>query len=93
MAPIGLKLGENTFQTIPDVSFFDVENFYLTIFFSDFSRLHWNTGDVVVGVQALFWIGAWGISRVKMSEAQDISRLEHTKTFSLGHGRSRNWST
>ena len=25
MAPIGLKLGEHAFQTIPDVSFFDVD--------------------------------------------------------------------
>ena len=27
MAPIGLKLGQNAFQTIPDISYFDVENF------------------------------------------------------------------
>ena len=26
MAPFGLKLWENAFQTIPDISFFDVEN-------------------------------------------------------------------
>ena len=27
MAPIGLKLWENAFQAIPDISFFDVEKF------------------------------------------------------------------
>ena len=26
MAPIGAKLWENAFQTIPDISFFDAEN-------------------------------------------------------------------
>ena len=26
MAPIGVKLGQNAFQTIPDISFFDAEN-------------------------------------------------------------------
>ena len=39
MAPFGLKLWGNAFQTIPDVSFFDAENvkknWGLTIFFSD----------------------------------------------------------
>ena len=25
MAPIGLKLGQNAFQTIPDISFFDAQ--------------------------------------------------------------------
>ena len=33
MAPVGLKLGENAFQTIPDVSFFDVNSFFLSKFF------------------------------------------------------------
>ena len=30
MAPIGAKLGENAFRTIPDISFFDVEIFFKT---------------------------------------------------------------
>ena len=30
MAPIGLKLGENAFQTIPDVSFFDIKKMVLS---------------------------------------------------------------
>ena len=30
MAPFGLKLWENAFQAIPDISFFDVENFFKT---------------------------------------------------------------
>ena len=29
MAPIGAKLWENAFQTIPNISFFGVENFFL----------------------------------------------------------------
>ena len=29
MAPIGLKLRENVFQVIPDISFFDVEYFFI----------------------------------------------------------------
>ena len=33
MAAIGVKLRENAFQTIPDISFFDVEN--------DFRRKFW----------------------------------------------------
>ena len=28
MAPIGLKLGQNAFQTIPDISIFDSGNFF-----------------------------------------------------------------
>ena len=30
MAPFGLKLWENAFQAIPDISFFNVENFFET---------------------------------------------------------------
>ena len=30
MAPVGLKLWENAFQAIPDISFFNVENFFET---------------------------------------------------------------
>ena len=33
MAPIGAKLGQNAFQTIPNVSFFDTEKKVLDIFF------------------------------------------------------------
>ena len=29
IAPIGLKLWENAFQTIPDISYFDPRNFFL----------------------------------------------------------------
>ena len=36
MAPIGLKLCQNAFQTIPDVSFFDVKKFFFQNFLSDF---------------------------------------------------------
>ena len=33
MAPIGAKLGQNAFQTIPNVSFFDTEKKFWMIFF------------------------------------------------------------
>ena len=39
MAPIGLKLGQNAFQTIPDISFFDVENIKILRFFSKNSKI------------------------------------------------------
>ena len=32
MAPFGFKLWENAFQTIPDISFFEVEIFFLAKF-------------------------------------------------------------
>ena len=35
MAPFGLKLWENAFQTIPDISFFDAEKKKLTKFFDE----------------------------------------------------------
>ena len=35
MAPFGLKLWENAFQTIPNISFFDVEFFFLLNFFDE----------------------------------------------------------
>ena len=35
MAPIGAKLGQNAFQTIPDISFFDAENFFLAKIFDE----------------------------------------------------------
>ena len=34
MAPIWLKLGQNAFQTMPDISYFDIEKF-LGVIFSD----------------------------------------------------------
>ena len=33
MAPFGLKLWENAFQTIPDISSFDVETNFSTVIF------------------------------------------------------------
>ena len=36
MAPIGLKLCQNAFQMIPDVSFFDVEKFCVIRFLEIF---------------------------------------------------------
>ena len=33
MAPIGLKLGQNAFQTIPNISFFDTEKICSVNFF------------------------------------------------------------
>ena len=43
MAPFGLKLWENAFQTIPDISFFDVDkkrlaNIFDKIFVKNFFR-------------------------------------------------------
>ena len=35
MAPFGLKLWENAFQTIPNISFFDAEKFFLANFFDE----------------------------------------------------------
>ena len=35
MAPIGVKLWENAFQTIPNISFFNAENFFLAKFFDE----------------------------------------------------------
>ena len=32
MAPFGLKLWENTFQTIPHITFFDAEQFFLDVY-------------------------------------------------------------
>ena len=36
MAPFGLKLWENAFQTIPDISFFEVEKHFWQKMFDDF---------------------------------------------------------
>ena len=35
MAPFGLKLWENAFQTIPNISFFDAEKFFLAKIFDE----------------------------------------------------------
>ena len=32
MAPFGLKLWENAFQTIPHITFFDAEQFFLDVY-------------------------------------------------------------
>ena len=42
MAPIGFKLCQNAFQTIPDISFFDVENFLVNFFFEEIWRWRQN---------------------------------------------------
>ena len=34
MAPVDVKLWENAFQTIPDISFFNAQNIFLAIFLS-----------------------------------------------------------
>ena len=53
MAPIGLKLCQNAFQTIPDISFFDSGHKFCFAFFANFEdpftprgwlRLAWNFG-------------------------------------------------
>ena len=53
MAPIGLKLCQNAFQTIPDISFFDAGHNFFFAFFANFEdpftprgwlRLAWNFG-------------------------------------------------
>ena len=53
MAPIGLKLCQNAFQTIPDISFFDAGHKFFFAFFANFEdpftprgwlRLAWNFG-------------------------------------------------
>ena len=53
MAPIGLKLCQNAFQTIPDISFFDAGHKLFFAFFANFEdpftprgwlRLAWNFG-------------------------------------------------
>ena len=46
MSPIGVKLWENAFQTIPDISFFDAPNIFILIFFQKFGEepdgeVHW----------------------------------------------------
>ena len=38
MAPIGLKLGQNAFRAIPDISFFDDQKVQILFFFSKFSN-------------------------------------------------------
>ena len=35
MAPFGLKLWENAFQTIPNISFFDAEKIFLAKIFAN----------------------------------------------------------
>ena len=39
MAPFGVKLWENAFQTIPDIQFFDAQKNFWAIFFSQKVRV------------------------------------------------------
>ena len=46
MAPIGVKLWENAFQTIPNISFFNAENFFLAKFFDENFFLYFEEIDL-----------------------------------------------
>ena len=57
MAPFGLKLWENAFQTIPNISFFDAENFFLAkIFDENFRQTNFRRKIDKLHVFAELWI-------------------------------------
>ena len=57
IAPIGVKLWENTFQTIPNISFFDAENIFLAKFFDENFRQKKNRRKIdKLPVFAELWI-------------------------------------
>ena len=65
MAPFGLKLWENAFQTIPDISFSDTEKKIWTIFFKNLilEIVFQETGDL--GEPDTF-VRHWQIRRKKL---------------------------
>ena len=104
MAPIGLKLWENAFQTIPDVSLFDVEKNCSTILFNKnlcfFLRFFvswldhrknrvWNTGDVVIGTQETSWLEQ---KRGLDWTTRDVLIATHEMSW-LAHRRCLDWNT
>ena len=57
MAPFGLKLWENAFQTIPNISFFDAEKFFLAKIFDENVRQKKNRRKIdKLPVFAELWI-------------------------------------
>ena len=57
MAPIGVKLWENAFQTIPNISFFDAEQIFLAKIFDENFRKKKNRRKIdKLPVFAELWI-------------------------------------
>ena len=58
MAPFGLKLWENAFQTIPDISSFDVEKSFLAKILSDGPEVEdkgpWGWRTKAQGIDSVF---------------------------------------
>ena len=79
MAPFGLKLWENAFQTIPDISSFDVEKKHLAKIFGS-------------GSGGAARIDAWGATRIDASGAARIdARMGPGRVHSqfVAHGGGR----
>ena len=69
MAPIGAKLWENAFQTIPDISFFDAEKKKLTILFPGQIK------KLPFGGATIFWPFLAGPSRKITPDELDFSSV------------------
>ena len=63
MAPFGVKLWENAFQTIPDIQFFDAQNNFSTIFFSKQFRVDFVFQESCV-LEELYFFGRDGQMRL-----------------------------
>ena len=69
MAPIGAKLWENAFQTIPDISFFDAEPKKIDDFFSGSNQ------KLAVLEEPRFFGRSWQVRLEKLPPMNSISAL------------------
>ena len=69
MAPIGLKLGQNSFQIFPDISFFDARKKFFDEIFGA-KKSGWNQ-------KSLFWRSCAGLSTTGSSVSKNDPRWNH----------------
>ena len=97
MAPFGLKLWENAFQTIPNISFFDAEkNFVAKIFDSTgYSTGYQKTGKAMKAERKIHGKPRWRPERQEKSERGAKNRLRiHGNSkpiLLLSGGRKPQW--
>ena len=84
MAPFGLKLWENAFQTIPNISFFDVEKFCSTKILDEFvsQKQNWRKINKYVFSRSYAGLSMIGRSAIRNHSLKCVYFIDTT----LGEG-------
>ena len=76
IAPIGAKLCQNAFQTIPDISFFDTQTFLLMIFFPQKNWRHFFSNFFSTNCHFLkIWNNESGYRQIRRRNSLPVVRL------------------